>query len=236
MQFQKKIRQIHKIVGAVVAIQLLMWMISGLYMTAVPIQTIRGQHLVSEPPAHAITNINVIPMSELIKQYSGIQSISLKSRLRTPIYSIETTDSTFHLNAITGTKLPKITETEAKHLALSAYKGDGQLRLLKLVTTRQQAPDTSGRALPLWKAEFDDTFNTRLYISVVMGKVVAVRTDLWRIFDFLWMLHIMDYEERENFNNPVVIFMASLGLFTVLSGLILVVNTVRKRGLKGLTY
>jgi len=40
----------------------------------------------------------------------------------------------------------------------------------------------------------------------------------------------MDYEERENFNNPLVIFMASGGVFLVLSGAILLINGFSRAG------
>ena len=43
----------------------------------------------------------------------------------------------------------------------------------------------------------------------------------WRWFDFLWSLHIMDYETRDNFNHLLIQFLSVLGLLTVLSGLAL---------------
>ena len=32
------------------------------------------------------------------------------------------------------------------------------------------------------------------------GHFITRRHTLWRVFDFLWMLHIMDYETREDIN------------------------------------
>jgi hypothetical protein len=62
------------------------------------------------------------------------------------------------------------------------------------------------------------------------GRIRAVRTDAWRWFDFLWSLHIMDYETRDNFNHLLIQFLSALGLLTVLSGLALFVTTeIRKR-------
>ena len=43
----------------------------------------------------------------------------------------------------------------------------------------------------------------------------------WRQFDFLWMMHIMDYEARDDFNTVVLQVASTLGLVTVLSGFVL---------------
>jgi hypothetical protein len=48
--------------------------------------------------------------------------------------------------------------------------------------------------------------------------MVSRRHELWRIFDFVWMLHIMDYDERENVNNLLLRGMTLLALTTSLSG------------------
>ena len=36
------------------------------------------------------------------------------------------------------------------------------------------------------------------------GELVTRRHELWRVFDFVWMLHIMDYDTREDVNNPLL--------------------------------
>ena len=36
------------------------------------------------------------------------------------------------------------------------------------------------------------------------GEVTAVRHDRWRLFDWFWMLHIMDYDERSDFSTPLL--------------------------------
>ena len=65
------------------------------------------------------------------------------------------------------------------------------------------------------------------YVGLASGRVRAVRTDAWRWFDFLWSLHIMDYEEREDFNHLLIQVLAVMGLATVLSGLTLFALTTR---------
>jgi hypothetical protein len=41
------------------------------------------------------------------------------------------------------------------------------------------------------------------------------------VFDFLWALHILDFEEHQNINNPLLIATSALGLVVILTGIIL---------------
>ena len=52
------------------------------------------------------------------------------------------------------------------------------------------------------------------------GELLARRTARWRLFDFLWMLHIMDYDAREDFNHPLLQAAAILGFLVALSGVV----------------
>jgi len=67
-----------------------------------------------------------------------------------------------------------------------------------------------------------DDVKSSFYVSPEQARVITVRSDVWRQFDFFWMLHIMDYDKRENFNSLLLIFAASLGLFASLSGVIMI--------------
>ena len=57
--------------------------------------------------------------------------------------------------------------------------------------------------------------------------MIRIRNDRWRAFDFLWMLHTMDYRGRADFNNRALRAFSVLGLVTVLSGFVLFVLTSR---------
>lgn len=60
-----------------------------------------------------------------------------------------------------------------------------------------------------------------MYVSPFTGKVVARRTNTWRVYDFLWSLHIMDYREREDFNHPLLVAFAAGLLVLTLTGVVL---------------
>ena len=72
--------------------------------------------------------------------------------------------------------------------------------------------------VPAWRVTFDNWKGSSIYVGTHTGQVSARRSVLWRFHDFLWMIHIMDYRERENFNNWLIRVLSLLSLTTVLSG------------------
>lgn len=76
-------------------------------------------------------------------------------------------------------------------------------------------------SLPAWKVSFSNWKKSALYVSANEGRVISRRSTIWRAFDFLWMLHIADFDERTDFNNWLLRILSILGLVTVLSGYML---------------
>lgn len=68
-----------------------------------------------------------------------------------------------------------------------------------------------------------------LYISPMTGELVAKRHDLWRTFDFVWMLHIMDYEERTDMNNTLLRVATWMAVATSATGGWLLLYSFRRR-------
>jgi len=88
----------------------------------------------------------------------------------------------------------------------------------------ETAPRESGLPGEAWAIRFKGEGNPTLYVSAVNGKVSAPRTDLWRTYDFLWQLHLMDWGLNENFNTPWMVAAAILALSTVLFGIALLTH------------
>lgn len=83
--------------------------------------------------------------------------------------------------------------------------------------------------MPLWAVHYDEPGETTLYFSPHSGDLVARRHELWRWFDFLWMFHIMDYEERENVNNTLLRTASITGLLFTLGGAWLLFYSFKRR-------
>jgi uncharacterized iron-regulated membrane protein len=86
------------------------------------------------------------------------------------------------------------------------------------IETVEQDSEIRGRDTPVWKVSFAQPESLNLYLDPWTGEILARRTDRWRIFDFFWMLHIMDFDAREDFNHPLLQISAALGLVIALSG------------------
>jgi uncharacterized iron-regulated membrane protein len=89
---------------------------------------------------------------------------------------------------------------------------------------KQHSTEYRGR-LPVWRVDFDDEAVTTLYVAPDNGEVITRRNRVWRIYDFAWMLHIMDYRERTDFNHPLLVWASALALLVALSGVYLIAVT-----------
>ena len=83
-----------------------------------------------------------------------------------------------------------------------------------------------GRNLPLYKviSENENGKKINVYVDPFSGDVSAIRSLQWRIWDFMWGIHIMDWVERDNIDNLWLKIFSFIALFTSLSGIILFFN------------
>jgi len=230
---QALIFRLHKVFSVIVGIQVLFWVLSGLYMTAVPISYVHGDHLRQDTKDSNLAMIEtwVTPGEILTRmENTSVTDIKIFNRLGRATYVFNLDSQPLLFDAITAEPISPLTETDAINIATKAYTGTGNISSAKVITTYEQMPEIKGRPLPIWQVNFDDWVNTSLYVSNIEAEVITARSNIWRVFDFLWMLHIMDYDEREDFNNPLVIFMASLAMLLILTGIILLTKGFKRSG------
>ncbi|MND75438.1 hypothetical protein D3C80_670560 [compost metagenome] len=212
--------QIHKWVGLVVGIQVLFWVGGGLVMTAIPIETVRSEHRIKTPPPVALPLDRALPLAE-VARLSGVSPMraELKTTQRGPAWVLTSTDGKpVVLAADTGRPFGAMTASEASHLAVAAYRGQAAPSPAVLL---DQAPKETGRDGPLWRVDFHDAERTTFYLSPETGEVVTRRSGVWRIYDFFWRLHILDFKTGENFNHPTLVAITALTLSVAITGIIL---------------
>jgi len=212
----------HKWLALVVGLQVLAWALSGLFMSVVPIEQVRGEHLRrTMPPADLSpwlgrvvvpTASGPVPSLELVVVEG--QPVWLVGAGHGPERQLRRVD------ALTGRDLPVLDAAAVRRLALLDYAGPGRMTAVRML--QEAAPVEYRGPLPVWQVTFDDPDGTRLYLAADSGKVVARRTGTWRLYDFLWSLHIMDYREHEDFNHPLLVVFAAGLLLLTLSGAVLV--------------
>ena len=233
MKMYPLIFRLHKIFSIVVGIQLLLWVISGLYMTAVPLTYVHGDHLRIESDK-TLLQLKDLPIAVQVgldeKGITEVESVRLLMRMDVPVYHVTVDDDSILINAHTGHILANLDAEQAMRVAMEQYTGNAVVLSVHEITDYSEAPEIKGRDLPIWQVNFDDWVSTSLYVSNIEAQVITARSSIWRIFDFFWMLHIMDYDEREDFNNPLVIFMASAGILMVLTGAVLLIRGLQKSG------
>ncbi len=221
MRFRVVTRKVHKWVGLLLAIQILLWFLSGFLMSFMPIEEIHGDHILQTTDRKAVSFQPETLQALSAKISAPVKSVQTKSWLGQSIIEVTTPQDVLRFNADSLQVLPAIDEHQVRqiiaHRVLPHYD-------IKAIRYLSQVPDEArGREAPLWQVKLLGDENPTIYISADTGEIVAVRTDRWRLFDFVWMLHIMDYDERTDFNHPLLYLTALSALLFTISGIILLV-------------
>ena len=228
MLLRRRIRQVHRLLGLVVFIQLLFWVGGGLTMAFLDLDEVRGAHRKAEPVTVDLRMAeSLFPVTSVLANVEyPVRSVQLDLVAGNPVYRVTLADGLRLFDAVGGQRLNPIDASLALAVARADYRGD--LSNAAPVWVTEAHYEVRGRALPLWRIDTGDDLETRIYVSPQSGEVVARRNRLWRIFDFVWMLHIMDYEQRSDFNHPLLVGFAFTTLLFVLSGLWMLVLAYRR--------
>jgi len=219
MELKRTFQKIHRWLGLLLVVQVIIWMMSGVIMSWFPIELVQGKTATLESYPLSLDAQSYASPGGVIARMEDVEEITLKRRFGIAIYQVKGSQETAIFNANTGEKLSPIKEKLARDVAKKDFIGDSELETIRLLF---EVPPEYRGALPVWRADFNDQNQTRLYISQSTGEVVARRNKVWRLYDFFWMLHIMDYNEREDFNNPLIKAASATGLLFALSGMALV--------------
>lgn len=218
-------RKTHKWLALIIAVQAVFWMLSGLYMTAIHIDIIHGDHLVRAPGPQAQPLASLVEPGSLIP--GGTRSVRLDTQLGQPVYIVDAIPGRMLFDARNGEMLSPLDEKAARDRAVALYAGKGGVSKVELLDTAPS--EIKNRPVPIWRIEFEGLWKPTLYISPMTGELVAKRHDLWRTFDFVWMLHIMDYEERTDMNNTLLRVATWMAVATSATGGWLLLYSFRRR-------
>jgi uncharacterized iron-regulated membrane protein len=232
-------RKLHRWLGLAMALQIVAWMLSGFYFALFPIETIRGEHLAREAqsPDPAVF-ADLLPVStawESVLSRLGPDArptaVSLLTRDGKTFYRISGHGNAGRFTRLvdggTGAVMEMLDGQAARTIADASLVKPGVIESVELVESVPPGSEIRGRELPVWRIGFSEPESLRLYIDPWTGEIVARRTARWRVFDFLWMLHIMDFSERDDFNTPLLQIAAALGLLVALSGVVFWALTTR---------
>jgi uncharacterized iron-regulated membrane protein len=229
-------RKVHRYLGLIIGIQFLFWTIGGMYFAFSDIDEIHGdhqrKHVVLKNYDTLISPSNALEKVKEIYGIDSLESLKLISVLNKPVYQI-----IYHhqhmghmqmvqlADARTGELLPPLTKEEGIALAKEHFNVAAEVKSVEFLETLNDHHEYRDKPLPAWAITFDHPSNTTVYVAANLGTVQSFRNSKWRIFDFLWMLHTMDYEGRDNFGNILLRIFSLFGLATITSGFVLFFST-----------
>lgn len=222
--------KIHKWLALLMAIQILFWFVSGLFFALAPIERVRSEHMVAEQPAVPIAMADAGAGLQRIGASGGApgEKIELRTMLGRPVALVSAAGARPRLYDLgSGQLLSPLPAAVAVQVAEADHAGNRRAASVSVV--EEESPEYRG-ALPAWKVDFDDGANRSLYVAADTGAVGARRSTLWRTFDTLWALHIMDFRNHEDFNTPLLVVATSLGLVVILSGVVLLPSRLGYNG------
>lgn len=208
----------HIWLGWLVGVPIVMWMATGLVMVARPIEEVRGNHLRIEQPQQALPADTLISVTLPDTPGRPVKAVHTTMQSGQPVTTIEYLDGALERFGKGGARLPPINEIEARVIAAKQIVGGNRIAAITAFKA-DAVPFDFRRPLAVWQVELES--GDRVYIGRESGQIEAVRTRWWRLFDFMWGLHIMDLQTREDSSHPILILFAALGLAGSMLGTVL---------------
>jgi hypothetical protein len=231
-----RIRRLHRYLGLFIGIQFVLWTLGGLYFSWTDLDAVHGDDLHAAHPRWRGREALVSPTVALdaigaAEPVDSLVSLELVQVLHAPAYRIayftraggDVVRRVRLADARTGALRPALTRDEAVRLARAEFAPAAAVTSVAYLTAENVGGHHEYREqpLPAWAVSFDHGSGATAYVAAEMGTLVRIRNERWRVFDFLWMLHTMDYRGRDDINNWVLRGFSVLGLVTVGSGFLL---------------
>ena len=225
------LRVLHKWIGLIIGLQFVLWTVSGAMMALLPMEEVAGGPRRDPPPVKSLTSDNWNLVQATLPK-TPVTALSMRPLLNRQIYEVGVPDGVKLFDAATGRPI-EVDAHLVRQLAAAAHPGNAAV-------TRVQALDELTLAvreheLPIWRVDFADENNSSYYVSGSTGEVLERRNDIWRVWDFFWMLHNMDYVTRTSFNHPMIIMVGFAAVWLAITGLYLLVRTGWRSDFKRLT-
>lgn len=217
--------KLHKWLAIFVGIQVLLWMATGALMSYLDLKEVRSEHVISRTPE----TLPSAAIPDWLRANESIVSITTFALDGKTVTEVRTADDTVSLyDPESGLRLSPISAKTATDIAKRAWSGPptsvSSARLIEgPIGTEFRGP------FPAWQVTYGDEETTRIYINAANGAVLAARSDTWRLFDFIWGLHIMDWTQRDRINSWWLLLFGVGGTLMATSGFVLLANRFPKK-------
>ena len=238
MKLLKVSQKYHKWLMLFLGIQFVIWSVTGAYMVFFDIDYIHGDSLVKNHQDKVNPNNIDYSLAQLYLHHPNAKQVTIGKFLDKEVYRFNVVTNKnkvrYLLDAKNGKLLSPLNENEALKAAQYYYAGTDNVTHIELI--REKPPfELSKRHLPAWRIDFDHFSAPSLYVSAQTGELVTKRHQFWRLFDWMFRFHIMDYGDAEDASNSLLFYFALLGILGSFTGLVLMYFKVIKVQQKRLT-
>lgn len=225
----RALRTLHKWLALLVFLQVLVWMSSGFLISLFDNEIAAGRNTESDSLEPApLRRDGLLPMGALPIEPAGLESLNLSLVGQIPLYRVQYAQGVRLLDARTGDTVD-LDESMAERIARASYNGVGEVSGIKRVDAPQELAKFEGTA---WRVLFADDLGTRVYVDATDGRLLGHRNARSAVQEFLLKLHFMDYDGGRDFNHPLIIGFAFLALWLAISGVMLLISSLRRAGLR----
>jgi uncharacterized iron-regulated membrane protein len=224
------LRALHKWIGLIIGLQFLLWTLSGTIMALLPMDRVAGGERRELPRVQA----PAVDQWARVQQQLGsrpVARLTLRPLLSRQVYEVETSSGVELFDSASGKRV-QVDAPLAREIASAAYPGDAHVSAVLALDNLSLA--VREHELPIWQVDFADETNSTYYVSGSTGQLLERRNDTWRLWDFFWMLHNMDYVNRTSFNHPLIITVGFAAAWLAVTGVWLLFRTGWRSDFKGL--
>lgn len=234
---QRNWRKLHRYLGLIIGVQLFVWTLSGVIFSWMSMKTVRGEHLVRHPSGEPVGELDTDVVARVLAavaengQLDGLRSMSIRTMLSRPVVEAAVLrDVNFEyvlFDGRTGERLSPLDESTARRIAQHDFAEDVGVVSVERIDAVGSHSEYRNKDLPAYRVVLDHPTGPVIYVSAQRGMVTARRNNQWRMYDFFWMLHTMDYWGRDSFDTWLLRSVSVFGLATVVTGFVLGLLTSR---------
>jgi len=219
----------HRWLGLIVCVQLLAWSLGGFIFSVLSIESVRGELDMAASLFKPLSGEALLALPEPVRgsveRLAGdeaVGAVNLKNRGLGAYWEVQSVEGGLmaRLDPETGAAKGIITPEEAVLIADRDFGPEAEVASVTLIEM-DPPMEYRGGPLPAYRVDFEHPKNPHIYMNAMNGEVRARRNTRWRVFDFFWMLHTMDYSGRDDFNHPLLIASSVVAIVTAGSGLTL---------------
>lgn len=217
----------HIWLGWLVGVPILMWTLTGLVMVARPVEQVRGEHLRVAQDAEVLPAGIRMPGLSTKDDGPAVEELRVSMQNGRAVTVVRFADGRrARFDAFDGSYLGPVGAGEARRIVSESVIGGDEVIAIEAYSS-DRVPFDFRRAMPIWQVSLEG--GTHVYVSRETGQIEAIRTRWWRLFDFMWGLHIMDLQTREDTSHPTLILFAALGVIGSSLGCALMFRRRRRR-------